>query len=106
MRRCICGSTEESSWRNWLKQSWTRSEGSARLNRQQPVGQICRIRLMQLCLSQIINRRKTLADIRAEYDQELLMERRPEHRRHHRPACDGGSLWVKHTMSQWALQHH
>lgn len=53
----------------------------------------------QLCSSQIINRKKTLADMREEYDQELLSERRTDHQL----VCDEASpkqnLWVKDIVS-------
>lgn len=59
----------------------------------------------QLCFSQIINRKKTLADTREEYDQELLSERRTGHQLASDEATVTQKLWVQDTMSQSALQH-
>lgn len=113
MRRSICGSTEESSWRNWLKRLWKRSGWIAIW----PSGRCAewvwfwrRVKSRYLllysnllcgthgCFSQIINRKKTLADMREEYGQELLSECRTDRQL----ACDEASpkqnLWVKATV--------
>lgn len=59
----------------------------------------------QLRFSQIINRKKTLADTREEYDQELLSERRTDHRLASDEVNPKQKLWVQDTMSHSALQH-
>lgn len=59
----------------------------------------------QFCSSQIINRKKTLADLREEYDEELFSKPRTDQQL----VCDEASpkqnLWVKDTLSQSSLQH-
>ncbi|XP_023148070.2 rab effector MyRIP-like isoform X3 [Amphiprion ocellaris] len=57
--------------------------------------------LAKIIMQKIISRRKTLAEMRAEYDQDLPLERNTDLHRHHQPACDQTSSSLKHRPSLW-----
>ncbi|XP_051809880.1 rab effector MyRIP-like isoform X2 [Acanthochromis polyacanthus] len=57
--------------------------------------------LAKTIVQKIISRRKTLAEMRAEYDQDLPLERNTDLHHHHQPACDQTSSSLKHRPSLW-----
>ncbi|XP_041805219.1 rab effector MyRIP isoform X2 [Chelmon rostratus] len=56
--------------------------------------------LAKTIVQKIISRRKTLAEMRAEYDQDWSLEHNTDHH-HHQSACDQASSSLKHQAGLW-----
>uniref|UniRef100_A0A669F1G1 Myosin VIIA and Rab interacting protein a n=1 Tax=Oreochromis niloticus TaxID=8128 RepID=A0A669F1G1_ORENI len=60
--------------------------------------------LAKTIVQKIISRRKTLAEMRAEYDHDLALERNPDLHHQHQPPSDQASSSQKHQPSLWRSQ--